>query len=51
MVINLGHIQQNSLLNSLRDSTPFEVHGIGDCVSPRTVEEATLDALKVSAVI
>ena len=51
LVINLGHIQQNSLLNSLRDSTPFEVHGIGDCVSPRTVEEATLDALKVSAVI
>lgn len=51
LVVNLGHIQQNSLLNSLRESTQLEVHGIGDCMAPRTVEEATLDALKVSSTI
>ncbi len=26
-----------------------EVHGIGDCLAPRTVEEAVLEGLKVAA--
>ncbi len=28
-----------------------EVHGIGDCLAPRTVEEAVLEGLRVGAAI
>jgi hypothetical protein len=30
---------------------PVEVHGIGDCLAPRTVEEAVLEGLRVAAVV
>lgn len=51
LVLNLGRIQQDSLLDELRASTPFEIHAVGDCLSPRTVEEATLEGLRVAATI
>ncbi|AIJ26121.1 FAD-dependent oxidoreductase [Amycolatopsis methanolica] len=51
LVLNLGHAQNDSLLAELRAKAAFEVHGVGDCLSPRTVEEATLDALRVAAEI
>ena len=30
---------------------PIEVHGIGDCLAARTVEEAVLEGLKVATTI
>jgi hypothetical protein len=30
---------------------PIEVHGIGDCLAPRTVEEAVLEGLRVAVAI
>ncbi|MFW0797605.1 FAD-dependent oxidoreductase [Gordonia sp. CPCC 205515] len=51
LVVNLGHVQQNSLLTELQGIADIEVYGIGDCMAPRTVEEATLEALRVAATI
>ncbi|MFF2113905.1 oxidoreductase [Rhodococcus koreensis] len=48
LVLALGHRQNDSLLRELQTlGTP--VHAIGDCMSPRTVEEATLDGLRVAS--
>ena len=32
-------------------SRPMEVHGIGDCLAPRTVEEAVLEGLRVATAV
>ncbi|MFE5704947.1 FAD-dependent oxidoreductase [Rhodococcus koreensis] len=50
LVLALGHQQQDSLYHELK-ATGVEVHAIGDCQSPRTVEEATLDGLKVATAL
>ena len=39
------------LAEDLRLKTPIEHHLIGDCLSPRTAEEAVLEGLKVGAVL
>ena len=33
------------------DDWPGELHRIGDCVAPRTAEEAVLEGLKVGAAL
>ncbi|KAA0084580.1 FAD-dependent oxidoreductase [Mycolicibacterium sp. P9-64] len=48
LVLALGHRQRDDLFRELK-SIGVDVHAIGDCQSPRTVEEATLDALRVAS--
>ena len=48
LVLSQGHDPVTELVDSLVDY-PGEVHAIGDCLSPRTVEEAILEGLKVAA--
>lgn len=51
LVLAQGHDPVDSLLVELETHGTFdgEVHGIGDCLAPRTVEEAVLEGLKVAA--
>jgi len=50
LVTSLGHKSEDSLAHLLAD-WPGEVHLIGDCLQPRTVEEAVLEGLRVGAKI
>jgi len=50
LVLSQGHDPVTGLLDALTDF-PGEVHAIGDCLSPRTVEEAILEGLKVAAAL
>ncbi|MBD3666148.1 FAD-dependent oxidoreductase [Sulfitobacter aestuariivivens] len=50
LVTSLGHASVTSLAVELVDAG-FETHAIGDCASPRTVEEAVLEGLKVASAI
>jgi 2,4-dienoyl-CoA reductase-like NADH-dependent reductase (Old Yellow Enzyme family) len=50
VVLALGHEQEAGLSDSLAD-WPGELHRIGDCVAPRTAEEAVLEGLKVASAI
>ena len=51
LVLAQGHDPVDSLLVELETHGTFdgEVHAIGDCLAPRTVEEAVLEGLKVAA--
>jgi len=48
IVTSLGQSPQTELAEALKDWLG-EVHQIGDCLSPRTVEEAVLEGLRVAA--
>lgn len=48
VVLAQGHESVADLAEELEDA-PFEVHAIGDCLAPRTVEEAVLEGLEVAA--
>ncbi|MBC6440294.1 MAG: FAD-dependent oxidoreductase [Rhodospirillales bacterium] len=48
LVTALGHHSVTTLADKLED-WPGEIHMIGDCLAPRTAEEAVLEGLKVSA--
>ncbi|MBV6754852.1 oxidoreductase [Rhodococcus opacus] len=48
LVLALGHRQEDGLFHAL-EQTGAVVHAIGDCMSPRTVEEATLEGLRVAS--
>ncbi|MGR3342502.1 MAG: FAD-dependent oxidoreductase, partial [Paracoccaceae bacterium] len=50
LVTALGHQANTDLATDLSD-WPGELHLIGDCVAPRTVEEAVLEGLRVGASI
>ncbi len=50
LVASLGHERVATLEDEL-DGFAGEVHAIGDCVTPRTAEEAVLEGLKVAAAI
>ena len=50
LVLSQGHLPVLDLVTAL-DSTSYDVHLIGDCLSPRTVEEAVLDGLRVASSI
>ncbi|MDP6069748.1 MAG: FAD-dependent oxidoreductase [Alphaproteobacteria bacterium] len=45
VVLAQGHIARTELENSLA-GYPFEIHVIGDCLAPRTAEEAILEGMK-----
>jgi hypothetical protein len=52
LVLAQGHEPVDDLLRRLSDvPADFSVHAIGDCLAPRTVEEATLEALRVATAI
>jgi 2,4-dienoyl-CoA reductase-like NADH-dependent reductase (Old Yellow Enzyme family) len=48
LVTSLGHERQSELEDELAD-WDGELHVIGDCLTPRTAEEAVLEGLKVTA--
>jgi 2,4-dienoyl-CoA reductase-like NADH-dependent reductase (Old Yellow Enzyme family) len=50
VVLALGHDRDGGLEDALADYDG-EVHVIGDCVTPRTVEEAVLEGLEAGAAI
>jgi len=51
LVLAQGHTSVDGLLRELQEAGGREVHGIGDCLAPRTVEEAVLEGLKVAAAL
>ena len=59
LVLAAGHVADAALYDELMARTdlrsaggrPIEVHGIGDCLAARTVEEAVLEGLKVASAI
>ncbi len=50
LVVSGAPRSRTDLLDGLAAAS-IEVHGVGDCLSPRTAEEAVLDGLKVGAVL
>jgi NADPH-dependent 2,4-dienoyl-CoA reductase/sulfur reductase-like enzyme len=50
LVLSMGHQPERSLGDSL-EGWSGEVHWIGDCLAPRTAEEAVLEGLKVGTLI
>ena len=50
LVLSQGHDSATELIDELADF-PGEVHPIGDCLAPRTVEEAILEGLKVASAL
>jgi len=50
LVLCLGHEPVDDLSAALSECTP-EVHMIGDCLSPRTAEEAVYEGLKIGSAI
>ncbi|MBK6873282.1 MAG: FAD-dependent oxidoreductase [Kineosporiaceae bacterium] len=60
LVLAQGHLPVDGLLRELQDGEPgagdgpdgaLEVHAVGDCLAPRTVEEAVLEGLRVGSLI
>jgi hypothetical protein len=53
LILAQGHDPVDDLLVALDSPGAWggEVHGIGDCLAPRTVEEAVLEGLKVASAI
>lgn len=50
LVLSQGHTPVDDLSAAL-EAAGIEVHLVGDCLAPRTVEEAVLDALKVGSLV
>ena len=50
LVLALGHLPREDLADEIAGMS-FEVHQIGDCLSPRTAEEAVFEGLKVASVL
>ncbi len=50
LVLAQGHESRSTLASELAE-LDVEVHAIGDCVAPRTVEEAVLEGLQTAAVL
>ena len=50
LVLAQGHAPVSDLLDELSD-VDAEVHAIGDCLAPRTAEEAVLEGLEVASAI
>jgi hypothetical protein len=51
LVLAQGHTSVDDLLRSLELPDTIEVRGVGDCLAPRTVEEAVLDGLRVATAL
>jgi 2,4-dienoyl-CoA reductase-like NADH-dependent reductase (Old Yellow Enzyme family) len=50
LVLAQGHEQDSGLAEALAD-WPGELHRIGDCLAPRTAEEAVLEGLRAASLI
>ncbi|HEX9033635.1 MAG TPA: FAD-dependent oxidoreductase [Streptosporangiaceae bacterium] len=50
LVLSQGHLPVTGLADSLA-GTGLEIHQVGDCLSPRTVEEAVLEGLLVGSAL
>ena len=50
VIVSMGH-ERNAGLEAALADYPGEVHPIGDCLAPRTVEEAVVEALEVATAI
>jgi hypothetical protein len=50
LVLSQGHQSVDDLEQSLLGSD-LEVHMVGDCLTPRTVEEAVFEGLKVGSAL
>ncbi len=50
LVLSLGHLSERGLEDDLH-GREFEVHSIGDCVTPRTAEEAVYEGLQVGCLL
>lgn len=50
LILSQGHDAVTELIDALAD-WPGEVHAIGDCLSPRTVEEGVLEGLRVASAL
>ena len=50
LVLAMGHEPRRDLAEALA-GWPGELHQIGDCLAPRTAEEAVLEGLKVGAAL
>jgi hypothetical protein len=50
LVASLGHERVDALADEL-EGWAGEIHMIGDCLTPRTAEEAVYEGLKVAAEI
>ncbi len=50
LVVSCGHDSDTGLLDALEGKVP-ELHAIGDCLSPRTAEEAVFEGLKVGSAV
>jgi len=50
LVLAMGHDAEGALADEMED-WPGELHRVGDCLSPRTAEEAVLEGLKVGAAL
>jgi NADPH-dependent 2,4-dienoyl-CoA reductase/sulfur reductase-like enzyme len=51
LVLALGHLPVDGLLRELEGTSAYEVHAVGDCLAPRTVEEAVLEGLRVGSLV
>ena len=51
LVLAQGHTSVDDLLLELQADGRREVHAVGDCLAPRTVEEAVLEGLKVGTAL
>lgn len=51
LVLSQGHHSVDGLLRELEARDDLEVHGVGDCLAPRTVEEAVLEGLRVGTLV
>ena len=50
LVLSYGNRSEDHLLRALRDAG-LEARGVGDCLSPRTVEEAVLEGLRIGSTV
>jgi hypothetical protein len=50
LVLAQGHESVSALAAEL-DGLDVDIHAVGDCVAPRTVEEAVLEGLEVAAAL
>lgn len=50
LVLSQGHVAVDDLERELR-ATGVELHMVGDCLTPRTVEEAVFEGLKVGSAL
>ncbi len=51
LVLAVGHESGDALLRELEERGDVEVVGVGDCLAPRTAEEAVLDGLRVGTAL